>query len=89
MGFFDGPDPDGLRRICLTVAQKTGARCAVFAPGGQGLAYALSDPEDVRTLCRGSTPNLAAGAAAKRFCVRAACPPGTDRKAVEEFLQRE
>ena len=89
VGFFDGPDPDGLRRICLTVAQKTGARCAVFAPGGQGLAYALSDPEDVRTLCRRLNAQFGGRGGGKAVLCQGSLPAGTDRKAVEEFLRRE
>lgn len=48
-----GADGDGLRRICLKVAEHTGAVTAVLAPGGQGLAYGITLPGgDVRGLCR-------------------------------------
>lgn len=86
VGFFEGPDPDGLRRICLSVAQKTGARCAVFAPGGQGLAYALSDPEDARTLCRRLNARFGGRGGGKSGFCQGSLPAGADRKAVEAFL---
>lgn len=47
-----GPDGDGLRRICLTLTQTAEALCVIFAPGGQGLAYAMAGPKDVRPVCR-------------------------------------
>lgn len=40
--YVEGADGDGLRRICLAVSTACGAPCAVFAPGGQGLAYAVA-----------------------------------------------
>ncbi|MGN0974943.1 MAG: alanyl-tRNA editing protein [Gemmiger sp.] len=44
--YVEGADGDGLRRICLAAAQAACAPCAVFAPGGQGLAYAAASPQD-------------------------------------------
>ena len=44
VAFCEGADADGLRRLCLAVAAKTGALCAVFGPGGRGLAYAVAVP---------------------------------------------
>ena len=86
--FLEGPDPDGLRRICLAAAQKTGARCAVFAPGGQGLSYALSDPEDTRTLCRRLNAGFGGRGGGKAGFCQGSLPAGADRQAVEEFLHR-
>ena len=86
--FLEGPDPDGLRRICLAAAQKTGARCAVFAPGGQGLSYALADPEDTRTLCRRLNAGFGGRGGGKAGFCQGSLPAGADRQAVEEFLRR-
>ena len=44
VAFCEGTDADGLRRLCLAVAAKTGALCAVLGPGGRGLAYAVAVP---------------------------------------------
>ena len=44
VAFCEGADADGLRRLCLAVAAKTGALCAVLGPGGRGLAYAVAVP---------------------------------------------
>lgn len=52
--YLEGADADGLRKAALTVSRATGAFCAAFAPGGQGLAYAMTaGPDaDVRPLTR-------------------------------------
>lgn len=47
-------DADTLRRLCLAVTARTGAVCAVLAPGGRGLSYVLHCPGgDARTLAQG------------------------------------
>ena len=53
MAWCDGADADGLRRLCLAVAGRTGALCALLGPGGRGTAYALTLPgQDARPLAR-------------------------------------
>lgn len=51
--YAEGADGDGLRRLALAVAARTGAPCLALAPGGQGLAYALAPAPggDARGLC--------------------------------------
>ncbi|MBQ5754820.1 MAG: alanyl-tRNA editing protein, partial [Oscillospiraceae bacterium] len=45
----EGLNPDSLRRLCLALSEKTTGLCAVFSPGGSGLAYALAQAgQDVR-----------------------------------------
>ncbi len=67
---------DGLRTLCLALAERTGALCGAFGPGGQGLAYSLAWPgQDVRPVCRalndalngrgGGKPELAMGSIAE------------------------
>lgn len=47
-------DSDTLRRLCLAVTARTGAVCAVLAPGGRGLSYVIHCPGgDARTLAQG------------------------------------
>ena len=50
----DGADGDGLRRMAMAITAKTNAPCCTLAPGGQGLAYALSAAPggDVREVCK-------------------------------------
>ena len=50
----DGADGDGLRRVAMSIAAKTGAPCCTLAPGGQGLAYALASAPggDLRETCK-------------------------------------
>ena len=53
VAWCDGADADGLRRLCLAVAGRTGALCALLGPGGRGTAYALTLPgQDARPLAR-------------------------------------
>lgn len=65
-----GMDADGLRLACVRTAQATGALCAAFAPGGQGLAYALCLPGgDARPLCRALNAQFAGRGGGKgEFC---------------------
>ena len=86
--FLDGPDGDGLRRIAVAVAAKTGALCAAFAPGGQGLAYALAAAKDgdVRELCRRINARFHGRGGGKAGFCQGSLPAGVDRQAVEEFL---
>lgn len=71
-----GLGQDSLRTLCLTLAPKAQTLCAVFSPGGQGLAYALAWPgRDVRPVCKalnealggrgGGKPELAMGSIAQ------------------------
>lgn len=50
----DGADGNGLRRMAMAITAKTNAPCCTLAPGGQGLAYALSAAPggDVREVCK-------------------------------------
>ena len=52
--WVDGADGDGLRRVAMSIAAKTGAPCCTLAPGGQGLAYALAAAPggDLRETCK-------------------------------------
>lgn len=70
--FCEGLNPDGLRRLCLALAQRSGALSGAFAAGAQGTHYALALPGgDVRPLAAGlnqrfsgrggGTPNLCQG----------------------------
>lgn len=72
----DGADGDGLRRICLAVAGRTGALAAVFAPGGQGLAYALAGPGDVRPVCRALNERFAGRGGGKAGFCQGSLPGG-------------
>lgn len=87
--FLDGPDGDGLRRIAMAVAAKTGALCAAFAPGGQGLAYALAAAKDgdVRELCRRMNAQFSGRGGGKAGFCQGSLPADADRQAVERFLQ--
>lgn len=88
--FLDGPDGDGLRRISLAVAARTGALCAALAPGGQGLAYALAAGQngDVRTLCRQLNARFGGRGGGKAGFCQGSLPADTDRAAVEAFLRQ-
>ncbi|HJD22456.1 MAG TPA: alanyl-tRNA editing protein [Candidatus Gemmiger faecigallinarum] len=88
--FLDGPDGDGLRRIAVTTAARTGALCAALAPGGQGLAYALAAPEggDVRELCRRLNAQFSGRGGGKPGFCQGSLPAEADRQAVETFLRR-
>ena len=89
--FVEGVDGDGLRRIALTVAAKTGARCAALAPGGQGVSYALAAPQggDVRELCRRLNARFSGRGGGKDGFCQGSLPADADRRAVEEFLRQE
>lgn len=51
--FCPEADGDTLRRLCLAVTGRTGALCAVLAPGGRGLTYVLHLPGgEARNLAR-------------------------------------
>ena len=88
--FLDGPDGDGLRRISLAVAARTGALCAALAPGGQGLAYALAAGQngDVRTLCRQLNARFGGRGGGKAGFCQGSLPADADRAAVEAFLRQ-
>lgn len=87
--FLEGVDGDGLRRIAMTLAGATGARCAVLAPGGQGLSYALAaGPDgDVRELCRRLNAEFSGRGGGKAGFCQGSLPGEVDRQAVERFLQ--
>ena len=89
MLFLEGVDGDGLRRIAMTLAGATGARCAVLAPGGQGLSYALAaGPDgDVRELCRRLNAEFSGRGGGKAGFCQGSLPADADRQAVERFLQ--
>ena len=88
--FLDGPDGDGLRRISLAVAARTGALCAALAPGGQGLAYALAAGQngDVRTLCRQLNARFGGRGGGKAGFCQGSLPADADRAAVEALLRQ-
>ena len=86
---LSGIDGDGVRRICLAVAARTGALCAVLAPGGQGLAYALTLPGgDVRELCRRLNAAFQGRGGGKAGFCQGSLPAEADVAAVEEFLRK-
>lgn len=70
--FCDGLSPDGLRRLCLALAQRSQTLSGAFGPTEEGFSYALSLPgQDVRPLAKelnqrfegrgGGSPNLCQG----------------------------
>ena len=67
----DGADGDGLRRMAMAITAKTNAPCCTLAPGGQGLAYALSAAPggDVREVCKAlNTAFAGRGGGKPGFC---------------------
>ena len=85
--FCEGLNPDGLRRLCLALAQRSGALSGAFAAGAQGTHYALALPGgDVRPLAAGlnqrfsgrggGTPNLCQG------CLTQGTP-----QAIKEYME--
>lgn len=84
----DGVDGDGLRRLCLAVSEKTGALCAVMAPGGQGLAYAMVGPGDLRPLCRAMNTALGGRGGGKPGLCQGSLPAGS-YEAAKEFLTKD
>lgn len=85
---LDGPDGDGLRRLCLALAGAAGAPCALFAPGGQGIAYALAAPAggDIRPVCRALNETFAGRGGGKPAFCQGSLPP-TDFAVLEDFLR--
>lgn len=84
----DGADGDGLRRIAVAVAEKTGAVCCAAAPGGQGLAYALAGGAagDVRPLCKALNAAFAGrGGGKPAFCQGSLAQ--ADFTAIRTFIQ--
>ena len=81
-----GADGDGLRRLCLAAAEAGGALTAVLAPGGTGLAYALTVPGgDARPVCRALNAAFGGrGGGKPNFCQGSL--PGADFDAVRDFL---
>ncbi|MDY5327171.1 MAG: alanyl-tRNA editing protein, partial [Gemmiger sp.] len=82
-----GADGDGLRRLCLTAAEAGGALTAVLAPGGTGLAYALTVPGgDARSVCRALNAAFGGrGGGKPNFCQGSLT--GADFDAVQDFLR--
>ena len=69
--WVDGADGDGLRRVAMSIAAKTGAPCCTLAPGGQGLAYALAAAPggDLRETCKAlNTAFQGRGGGKPAFC---------------------
>ena len=66
--WVDGADGDGLRRVAMSIAAKTGVPCCTLAPGGQGLAYALAGG-DLRETCKAlNTAFQGRGGGKPAFC---------------------
>lgn len=87
--FLEGPDGDGLRRICQAVAGRTGARCAVLAPGSRGISYVLAQPGgDLRELCRRMNAAFQGRGGGKAELCQGSLPADLDRPALQEFLTR-
>ena len=82
-----GADGDGLRRLCLAAAEAGGALTAVLAPGGTGLAYALTVPGgDARPVCRALNAAFGGrGGGKPNFCQGSLT--GADFDAVRDFLR--
>ena len=69
--WVDGADGDGLRRVAMSIAAKTGTPCCTLAPGGQGLAYALAAAPggDLRETCKAlNTAFQGRGGGKPAFC---------------------
>ncbi|MCI6786749.1 MAG: alanyl-tRNA editing protein [Oscillospiraceae bacterium] len=83
----DGADGDGLRRMAMAITAKTNAPCCTLAPGGQGLAYALSAAPggDVREVCKALNVAFAGrGGGKPGFCQGSLA--AADFDAVKAFL---
>ena len=83
----DGADGDGLRRMAMAITAKTNAPCCTLAPGGQGLAYALSAAPggDVREVCKALNAVFAGrGGGKPGFCQGSLA--AADFDAVKAFL---
>lgn len=83
----DGADGDGLRRMAMAITAKTNAPCCTLAPGGQGLAYALSAASggDVREVCKALNAAFAGrGGGKPGFCQGSLA--AADFDAVKAFL---
>ena len=83
----DGADGDGLRRMAMAITAKTNAPCCTLAPGGQGLAYALSAAPggDVREVCKALNAAFAGrGGGKPGFCQGSLA--AADFDAVKAFL---
>lgn len=51
--FCEGLSPDGLRRLCLALAQRSQTLSGAFGPSEEGFSYALSLPgQDIRPLAK-------------------------------------
>lgn len=85
--YLEGADSDGLRRICLAAAG--GGFCAALAPGGQGLAYALTaGPQgDARPIARALNERFSGRGGGKAgFCQGSLAVPPEAYTEVEAFL---
>ena len=83
----DSADGDGLRRMAMAITAKTNAPCCTLAPGGQGLAYALSAASggDVREVCKALNAAFAGrGGGKPGFCQGSLA--AADFDAVKTFL---
>ena len=79
--------PDSLRRLCLALSEKTDAPCAVFSPGGSGLAYALAwAGQDVRPLGKALNEALSGRGGGKPVLVQGSIAE-TDFEKVRAFFE--
>ena len=84
---MDGLSSDSLRRLCLALGEKTDALCAVFAPGGSGLAYAMAQTgEDIRPLGKAMNAALNGRGGGKPVLVQGSIAE-TDFEKVQAFFQ--
>lgn len=85
-----GADGDGLRQIALAVSQAAGAPCVAAAPGGQGLAYAVSagPAGDARVLCRALNQRFhGRGGGSAAFCQGSLAADAAAFDEIELFIQ--
>ena len=85
----EGADGDGLRRIAMAVCAGTNQVACAFAPGGQGLSYALAAPDgtDARALGKALNEAFAGrGGGKPAFCQGSLAQPGLTPDAVREKL---
>ncbi len=87
LAWADGADGDGLRRLALAMTAVCALPCGAFAPGGQGLAYALAAPAgtDLRPLCAALNGRFGGRGGGKPGFCQGSLPPG-NFDAVRAFL---
>ena len=92
--FCEGLSPDGLRRLCSALCEKTARPCAALSPAGDGFGYALGwagtdaegRPADIRPLGKALNAAFAGRGGGKPGMVQGSlAAPGLDPAAIEAF----